>query len=413
MIRPIDAFRATYWLALKHKSRAYGYELWQYDDFSCDHGKYGEGSASVTLDPRSNDIPWTDVLSDLYGWSLDMGILNSTKTLWKGPVLQLKFAHGLGTRITLECETFMHHLARRRIGVSTNNAKLSDAVTQVYAGDMLETIWGLALENPSTVSGYPWTERDVMTPWTAVLGTADNGNQFYMENESGSNLWDFTVDMCERGDLYTKLTESPAGTFQYDFASPYAGTDRSAYIVFTNRNGLLRAVQRTIDFSALCNTFQFRGSGKEDGQVIYWYGNTPSKTTYGIFEDGDTEAGADDTNTGGDLAEYLAKGDPIQTWEIDVVADDEYRFGIDFAHRDLISFHHTDMEIFGGLSGGGGGGVVTGRVIGWKCGFEAGRAIWTFVLGEPPRNYLGELWQRVGMAGGRMAAGVRRTKGGW
>jgi hypothetical protein len=103
----------------------------------------------------------------------------------------------------------------------------------------------------------------------------------------------------------------------------------------------------------------------------------------------------------------------VATGEIDVDCVDEYVIGRDFDRRDLISFHHTEFDSFRGTGTPTPIGVVAARVIGWKCTAEAGSMKWTLVLGAAPRNYAGEMWLRLGIAGGRLGGAPWRTRGGW
>lgn len=409
------------------------YELNTYDSLSCNEGKQGEGDLSISFGLFSNDVDVRDLIkSDGYGWSISVSNRFTDRVagsklmpLWWGPVIKVKTVYSSYPRVDLSCESFPHHLARRRL--SANAANLVGDFISVPAGTLISSIGGHAFSPSVSFSpAYPYTGRDDFGPWSVAMGSVASGDTISWQEQSGGNLWDSWYDAMERGDMALVLSRDDITSFLFSFEAPYIRDDLSESVVFSVANGTLLSVERTVDYSGLANVFQSRGSGKEGTQVTTWRANDPSKVKYGIFEDGGTVSSNDNAAAVSNEAELQVAlaGEPKVTYDLDVILSDEYVFGSSFGRRDIVTFEHPLMgnEHFLDRQSGSWnyktgmpsrGEPETGVVVGWSLSLENGFPRVSLVVGDVPRNWIHELTQVTGMAGGRSGGGKRSNRGGW
>ncbi|MBK6639622.1 MAG: hypothetical protein IPG34_19565 [Rhodocyclaceae bacterium] len=409
------------------------YELHSIDSLSCSEGKQGEGDLSIGFGLYANDIDVRELIAgDSYGWSvavsnnfLDRATASKLMPLWFGPVLSARTTYDAYPRIELECESFVHHLARRRLSASALNT-VSDFIS-APAGTLISSIGGHSLSpSVSMYPAYPYAGRDNFGPWTVAMGSVATGDTIAWQEQSGGNLWDTWYDAMERGDMAIGLSRSGLTAFNYNFYAPYVRDDLSAEVIFSVANGTLKSVIRNVDYSTLANVFQSRGSGKEGSQVVSWRANPESVTRYGIFEDGGTVSSNDNVTAASSEGSLQVKqlGFPRITYDLDVILSDEYVFGYSFGRRDTIAFEHPLFGNEHGMDSQGGswtyktgmpfyGVAKTGTVVGWRLGLDNGFPRVGIIAGDVPRNWIHELTQSVGMAGGRTGGGKLSNRGGW
>lgn len=433
------SFRDTYRVDLVSPA-GLRYELHSFDSFSCAEGKQGEGDLSIAFGLFANDIDTRELIgTDGYGWAvavsnrwLDRVVGSKLMPLWFGPVVQSRTEYSSYPRVELECESFVHHLARRRLASSPTNV-VSDYIS-APAGSIISHMGTSALSSSvSFYPAYPYAGRDDFGPWQVSMGSVASGDTVSWQEQSGGNLWDLWYDAMERGDMAVGLSRSQLTAFSYNFYAPYVYRDLSDTVVFSVANGTLRSVVRNVDYTSMANVFQSRGSGKEGSQVTTWRANDASKIRHGIFEDGATNSANDNLSAVQDEGQLQVDklGEPRVTYDLDVVLSDEYTLGgpMDttaghFGRRDIIGFEHP---LFGNEHGrdvqGGSwnyqtgmpssGIAVAGTVVGWRLSIENGFPKAGLVIGDVPRNWMHELSQSVGLAGGRSGGGKRSNRGGW
>ena len=416
------------------------YELHSYESLSCSEGKQGEGDLSVSFGLFANDIDVSDLIGSMgYGWAvavsnrhLDRLIGSKLMPLWYGPVVQCRTSYSAYPRVELECESFIHHLARRRLASSPMNT-VSDYIF-APAGTIISHMGSSAFSASVSFSpAYPYAGRDDFGPWQVSMGSVADGDTVSWQEQSGGNLWDLWYDAMERGDMAIGLSRPEITEFAYNFYAPYVYRDLSDSVVFSVANGMLKSVTRTVDYTSIANVFQARGSGKEGAQVTTWQANDTSKVKYGIFEDGATNSANDNSLSVTNEAQLQVKtlGEPRVTYDLDVVLSDEYALSgpMDtttgkFGRRDIIGFEHPLLGNEHGMDVQGGswnyktgmpshGVAVAGTVVGWRLSLDNGMPNVGLIVGEVPRNWMHELSQSVGMAGGRSGGGKRSNRGGW
>ena len=260
------SIREDYEVYLVEDDRTTYWRVWQYEGLSFNVGRLGQGTLSIQFTLEANDLPEDFANKDSwYGWSIDIYTVGST-LLWSGPVVKGTFEVDTSSvlEVTLEAETFMHHLLRRRLNVDSSNSDLGYSVTE--ADTIIASIVNLARTN---ITGYPvGVTRSSFAPWTVpAMSARALASKITWQEQSGNNLWDSVESLCSKGDIALVLTESPAGTFTYSTSTPYQNNDYTESVVISDRVGELLAIRKTVDFTGLSNVWLGRGNGSGSSQT--------------------------------------------------------------------------------------------------------------------------------------------------
>ena len=423
-----DGQRANYQIEIVSPNRTDRWPVLSYEAMSASMGKHGEGELNITFDPSSVDLDLYPLLqSDGYGWSVDFVNMEARgkayEPLFSGPVLNTDIVYGQRTMVSFSCESFQHHILRRRQAMTVNNAivdHLGDPAGVIAATHLM------ASYSPSVsfMPAYPLAGRDGLLWWSVNVGAFANGNTLYLQEESATNLWDFIYNVLERGGLGLTFNEFAAAQFTYGGEATYMRSDLSAAAIFTDGamdrpgSGSLLQARKRVDYSALTNVWLAKGVGAGAAQTSIHIADAPSNERYGAFEDSGTVAGSVSTVAlANDAAAHMARmAEPIVTWEVDLILDDEWAFGLDLNRRDKIAFWHSGMA----ATSVGSGEISDERflpveavIIGWAVNMERGRPKWTLTLGEPPRSFAGEILRHVGQPGGRFSGWREHSRNGW
>lgn len=410
-------------LWLMTPARGAGQLLMHWKDLQLDLGLFGAGTLTVTIhkDQLTASYSGDGALATDFGWTGAQGLWSldfyqrGTRVfsgVIQTPNLQREGAEG-NAWVTITAETWGPALLRRRQIRTSTGAPWHDSSESWH--DIGIKLIAEQCVSGTVVTPSGWQQNsevrnDFGAFTVATAAESGSGSEEYTA-ENRTNLWDAVCELCntpsaDADKLWPTWTESPAGTFTFDFlvgrsgGSRGIGTDRTATVVFASPRRTVPSFGMVFDGPAVANHLVSGGKGPGSGQSVRHAADDTSITTrnHGVIEETyDVPGGRTNEELDAELRRALFERKSVITWTARVVESTGNVWPTNFGIPDSVTIYD---EAFGK--------TVSGMIVGIKLTYPApGPYTLELVFGQPQRNEFRGVARAGGGGGGGRGGGGR------
>lgn len=388
---------------VNNPARTAKFPVFGWTDLSVSVDKFGMGGGEITFPSSRPWYSWASVVStaglEFAENSIDIFYRNRTTPLVVGmPVKVKRSQKGSARLVTVEFETIVSHVLRRRLMLTSTNGKNAASLSE-DPDDMAKRLMRQAFGDlVVTPAGYPASRTDwgslTINVDTTYNGLHPTGITFY-EIQAGQNMRELLLRLCEEYDLYIYADETSAGTFEFDVDYPYQQNDYSASVFLSPLHGSLSGYEQSTDYTSLANVWMVGGDGEGAAQNIGFTQDSTSVSDLGVFEDRMTapSAAASQVTVDGEYLKNL-RGQSTVTYGVEVRETANELFNQSYTLRDKVSVYSDAYS-----------NTVQQVIVGYSLDIGPDGAKVKLDIQDPPRSMLGEVFTKVGGVGGGLSSG--------